>query len=674
MSIRKRWMSAMLAIIMLCTLCVQSVVAKEEKKRAEDGEVTVLFTHDLHSRLDEYKTKNRDYKPSLSSTFIKEKSEPAMAGGLSRLKTEIEAKKSENPATFLFDAGDFSMGTLYQTIYETDAAELTMLGRMGYDATTFGNHEFDYRAEGISNMFHSALSNAKEDESLTLPAFVIANIDWEKNHTEDNKLMKKALDDYGSTPYTIVEREGVRVGVYGVMGEDAEACAPESGLKFDSIVETSREVVKALKKENVDMIVCLSHSGTSTDPKKSEDEILAEEVPEIDVIVSGHTHTTLEEPIIKGDTVIVSSGCYGENLGELKLVPSDDGRWDIKDYNLKKMDDSVKKDQEIQGYLDEYKQIINEEYLSRFGYTMDQVLAVNPVEFTQMDTFATTLKEDTLGSIIADSYIYAVEKAEGEQYEQVDVAVVASGVIRDTFQEGSITVSDAFNVSALGIGADRITGYPLVSVYLTGEELKTAAEIDASISPIMTTAQLYPSGMKWVYNPNRLILNRVTEAYLTNKEGEGISEGYYDNLEEIQDEQLYRVVSGLYSAQMLGAVESQSKGILKITPKDRDGNKITDFEKHIIHNTDGAEVKEWYALASYLESFDTGSEGVSEVPAWYNETQGRKVEHDTSNIIELLKKPNKIALAVYGIIVVFIVLIVLLVRFIIKRKNRHRIP
>lgn len=674
MGIRKRWMSAMLAVIMLCTLCVQSVVAEEENKKTEDGEVTVLFTHDLHSRLDEYKTKNNDYEPSLSSTFIKESSEPALVGGLARLKTEIEKEKSENPAAFLFDAGDFSMGTLYQTIYETDAAELTMLGRMGYDATTFGNHEFDYRAEGISNMFHSALSNAEKDESLTLPAFVIANIDWEKNNSEDNKLMEKALDDYGSTSYTVIERAGVRVGVYGVMGEDAEACAPESGLEFDDIVETSKEVVKELKKEDVDMIVCLSHSGTNADPKKSEDEILAEEVPEIDVIVSGHTHTTLKEPIIKGDTTIVSAGCYGENLGELNLVPSDDGRWELKDYTLKTMDGSVEKDQEIQGYLDGYKQVINEEYLSRFGYTMDQVLAVNPVEFTQMDTFATELKEDTLGSIIADSYIYAVEKAEGEQYEQVDVAVVASGVIRDTFQVGEITVSDAFNVSALGIGADRITGYPLVSVYLTGAELKTAAEIDASISPIMTTAQLYPSGMKWVYNPNRLILNRVTETCLTDKENGGISEGYYENIEAINDEQLYRVVSGLYSAQMLGAVEDQSKGILKITPKDRDGNKITDFEKHIIYNTDGAEVKEWYALASYLESFGADSEGMSEVPAWYNETQGRKVEQDTSNILELIKSPNKIALAVYGIIVVLIVLIVLLVRFIIKRKKRHRIP
>ena len=81
---------------------------------------------------------------------------------------------------------------------------------------------------------------------------------------------------------------------------------------------------------------------------------------------------------------------------------------------------------------------------------------------------------------IRDS-IYAVQQAEGNKYEKVDVAISPSGTIRETFQKGTVTVSDAFNVSSLGIGADRIPGYPLVSVYLTGKELKTIAEIEMCI-------------------------------------------------------------------------------------------------------------------------------------------------------------------------------------------------
>ena len=122
MSFIKRMMSAALAVIMTCSLCVSSVFAEDAK---ESEGVQILFTHDMHSRLDEFK------------------SEEEMIGGVARLKTAIDAKKAENDATFVLDGGDFSMGTLFQTIFETQAAELTMLGRLGYDATTFGNHEFD---------------------------------------------------------------------------------------------------------------------------------------------------------------------------------------------------------------------------------------------------------------------------------------------------------------------------------------------------------------------------------------------------------------------------------------------------------------------------------------------------------------------------------------------------
>ena len=168
MSFRKRIRSAVLMVIMLCSLSVESVVAGETS--GKEDKVTILFTHDIHSRLDEYKVQD---------TGDDGEEETAYAGGFARLKTIMDERRTENPATFVFDAGDFSMGTLYQTIYETQAAELTMLGRLGVDAVTFGNHEFDYRAEGVSNMFHSAIRNAREDETLSLPNFVIANIYWE---------------------------------------------------------------------------------------------------------------------------------------------------------------------------------------------------------------------------------------------------------------------------------------------------------------------------------------------------------------------------------------------------------------------------------------------------------------------------------------------------------------
>lgn len=140
------------------------------------------------------------------------------------------------------------------------------------------------------------------------PALVSANIDWEKNNSEDNKKVKAALDEYGSTPYTVIERDGIRMGVYGILGQDAEECAPESGLEFEDIVEISKAMTEKLRKEKADLIVCLSHSGTSEKKEKSEDEILAKEVPEIDVIISGHTHTKLDEVIRHGELILYQQG------------------------------------------------------------------------------------------------------------------------------------------------------------------------------------------------------------------------------------------------------------------------------------------------------------------------------------------------------------------------------
>lgn len=650
---KKRMMSAMLLIMMICIICVSSVVAKEEK---EKGGVTLLFTHDMHSHLDAYKVES------------KKGEDFAMVGGLAKMKTLVDEKRGENPATFLLDGGDFSMGTLYQTIYETEASELLTMGKMGYDATTFGNHEFDYRSEGAANMLRSAVKHAAEDPEIKLPVLVSSNIDWNKNTSKENKEVRDALEEYGSTPYAVIEHGGARIGVFGVLGVDAAECAPESGLVFEDIVETSKVMVEKLKKEKVDMIVCLSHSGTFDDPEKSEDEILAKEVPEIDVILSGHTHTKLKDYIQIGDTYVVSSGCYAKYLGEIKMISKENGRWQIDEYKLNHLGEKVQEDKAITERLAAYKNQINEQYLSRFGYTFEQVLAKNDVKFTQMDQFAEKLEEDALGSIIADSYIYAVQQAEGDQYTPVAVAVTPSGTVRDTLQKGELTVSDAFNVCSLGIGADRIPGYPLVSVYLTGKELKTAAEIDISVSPIMTTAQLYPSGMHWTYNSNRMMLNRVTDVSLVPDVKQ--PEGYAGDYGELQDDQLYRVVAGLYSAQMLGAVEDTSMGLLKVTPKDENGNKIEDFEKHIIHNKDGAEVKEWYALASYLESFRENDEKISQIPQRYAEKEGRKVDTDSKNIIELLKKPNKFFAIICGAAVLAILIVVLAVRLIVKLVSK----
>lgn len=616
--------------------------------KTQAKQIDVMFTHDTHSHLNSF------------TTLVD--GEEAEVGGFARIKTLIDAQKEKNPDTLILDGGDFSMGTLVQTVYESQAAELRMLGEIGCEVTTLGNHEFDYRSEGLSNMLKTAAASGD-----TLPELVVCNVDWEamenQGLNEGQQAIKDGFEAYGVKDYVMLQKGDVSVAVIGVFGNDSLACAPTCELLFRDPVEAVKETVaKIREKEDADMIVCVSHSGTWEDEDKSEDEILAKSVPELDLIISGHTHTELPEPIVHGNTYIVSAGEYGKRLGSLHMEQNEDGRWSMESYELITVTSDIEPEQKVQEKADSFLAAVDAGYLSDFGYTREQVLAQNDVEFSDLKELETEHTEQNLGSIIADAYMYAVTNAGDFDGKPVDVAVVPSGTVRDTYTPGDITVEDVFNSFSLGIGPDGVPGYPLVSVYLTGSELKTVAEIDAPISDYMTTARLYMSGLQFSYNPNRMILNKVTDVYLLGNDGQR---------EEIDDDRLYRVVADLYSGQMLGAVTDMSYSILSVVPKYEDGTVIEDLEDAIVMEN-GKELKAWEAIAGYMESFpDTDGDGTANVPAYYEEEQGRKVVEDSTNLLDLIKNPNKYAVIITTVAAAVILLVAVLIVFVVKLVKRR---
>ena len=638
----KKIVVAMLAVI----LCTPSVLGMQTEAAQQEKQLDVLFTHDTHSHLNSF------------DTIVDGKKQEV--GGFARLKTLIDTQKKNNPDTLVLDAGDFSMGTLIQTVYTTEAAELRMLGYLGCDVTTLGNHEFDYRSSGLADM----LKTAKNSEEK-VPDLVVCNVDWdameEEGLTKGQKQIQTAFQTYGVKDYVVLQKGDVKIAVLGVFGKDSLECAPTCELKFKDPVEAASETVKEIQKhEDVDMIACVSHSGTWEDEDSSEDEILAKNVPDIDLIISGHTHTTLEEPIRHGDTYIVSCGEYGKNLGSLSMTQKKNKRWKMDTYKLMPVTDEVESDQATQERIDELMKTVDTNYLSHFGYTKDQVLAENDIEFNDLEEMSTRHEELNLGDIMSDAYVYAVENSEDYDGTPVDIAVVPSGTVRDTYTKGDITVEQVYNSFSLGIGKDGLAGYPLISAYLTGKELKLVAEVDASVSDFMTIARLYCSGMNFTYNPHRLILNKVTDCYLT-KDGDR---------EEIQDDKLYRVVTDLYTGQMLGSVIDLSHGLLSIVPKDKNGEPIENLEDHAIMEGK-TELKAWDAIARYMQSFDdTDGDGIANVSEYYASTHERKVVDDRRNIIDLVKHPNRFAAMIIGVVLIVIVLIagvVLVIRKIAKR-------
>lgn len=644
---KKRTALAAAALLLAVFLWVQTAFAQA----VPGQQVDILFTHDIHSHLDPF-------------TSLVEGQETD-TGGFARTNTLIKEQRAKNPDTLVIDGGDFSMGTLIQTVFESQAAELRLLGYMGCDATTFGNHEYDFRSKGLANMLTSAT-----DSGDPLPALVVCNVDWDAMEsaglTEGQQRLKDAFACADVRDYTIVQKGDVRIAVIGVFGRDALACAPTCELKFKDPIEAVKATVAQIKAaEDVDMLVCVSHSGTWEDPKKSEDELLAKAVPELDLILSGHTHTEIRQPICHGSTYVVSCGEYGRNLGSISLRQKADGRWELADYALLPITADVPADADTQQRIDRFMDTVDTDYLAQFGYTKDQVLAENDVVFSLLKDLGDVHTEHNLGDILSDAYIYAVKNADDYDGQPVDVAVVPSGTVRDTYARGDITVEQVFNSFSLGIGADGVPGYPLISVWLTGKELKTAAEIDASVSDLMTTARLYSSGLNFTFNPHRLPLNKVTDVYLE-QDGQRV---------ELEDDKLYRVIADLYSGQMLSAVTKMSYGILSIVPKYPDGTPIQDFEDVII-TENGRELKAWDAIARYMASFeDTDGDGIPNVPEYYRTLHDRKVVETSRSPAALLKKPNRftaIFAALIAVAVLLVVGVVLLIRKLVRRLTGKR--
>lgn len=624
-AVLKKYLSILLLIALVLTLALPAS-ASEQSQQA-----TILFTHDLHSHL----------LPAVDENG-------GEYGGYARLMTLIRQQKEQYPDAILVDGGDFSMGSLFQTAYPTSAIELRMMGEMGYDATTLGNHEFDYLPKGFASMLNVA-------SQYQTPAIVDANY-WPGSH-EDAELVTDAMTNYGVKDYILLERGGIHYAIFGLVGYDSDACAPNSGMILEDPAEAARQTVDQAVADckatyGVEpIVIALSHSGTSDDGK-GEDYELAKAVQGIDLIISGHTHTTLHEPIQVNDTWIVSAGEYGRYLGVVQMERKSDGSAVLTDYELVPVDEAVEEQPDIAVLVEGFKADVEQNYLSDYDMTFDQVLTFNSFEFDNVDAVYDYAHESTLGNLFSDAYRKAASEALGYQ---VDVALTASGVIRETIPIGHVTVSDIFNAASLGVGTEG----ELVEVWLTGKDLKCALEVDASVYPLMHSAQLFYSGVEYSFNTNRMIFNKIDYAMLRRDDG---------TLEAIEDDKLYSVACGMYMAQMLGSVEQTSMGLLSIVPRDRAGNPLdtSRLVDHVIRYDNGAAVKEWHAIATYLQDMGEFMSGQ------YAGPDGRKLVYSSLNPASLLRNANHFTWIALAVILVLILLTVVVIRAVRRKKQKQK--
>jgi 5'-nucleotidase len=626
-----------------------------------ENRLTILHTNDLHSHFLGF-SPNGDYSPLITGN-------DKTMGGWARIATIINSEKAERNNPFLvLDAGDFLMGSLFHMISREESLELRLMKKMGYDLTTLGNHEFDLKPEGLARIIESAAAKGE------MPQIVASNVIFNPTDKKDDpleKLFKQGL----VKPYVIIEKNGLKTGFFGLMGEDAASVAPfASPVEFGDPFETAQKMVKLLREqEQVDLVVCLSHSGLMEDESKSEDVLLAKNVSGIDIIISGHTHTVLPEPIVQNGTIIVQAGSYGQQVGVLDVTINPDGV-KLENYKTVLIDDTIKGDVAITRMIESGKQLVNQKVLKPYNLKFDQVLVKS-----DFDLLLKT-DESNLGNLLTDSTRWAVDKAEynpDDPMSRVNVAIQSNGVIRDDIMKGStglITGSDLFRVVPLGVGWDGSLSYPLVSLYVTASELKKACEVLTTVYPMKNSDYfLQLSGIQITYNNNRMLFDRVTKISIEDENGNYQPLDYSD-----ANNRLYKVVSNIYNATFLKVIGSFTNNILTIVPKNKSGNPIEDLATARVDgdkNKDGIqEIKDWTALMGYVQSFeDKDGDGIPEIPEKYRHTEGRQTKENSLNPYKLLAGGNYLTWIAFSCIIFVLVLAILIIYVpirILKKKRK----
>ena len=272
-----------LTALLIGSACGMSATGENEV------ELRIVHTNDTHSCI-------MPVSPHSSDTALADK------GGFVRRAALVRDLRAEDNSLLLFDSGDFSQGSAYYNLYKGEV-EVKLMNEMRYDAATIGNHEFDFGLENMARIFRMA-------------GFPIVCANYHVEGTVLEGLVK---------PYVILERKGVKIGVFGLGTQLEGMVASENyaGVIYEDPITAANRVADILKnREHCDLVVCLSHLGWQIDGIDDSEVIPA--TRDIDIVLGGHSHTYMERPevakIANGEYVYCNQmGKYGRYVGELSL-------------------------------------------------------------------------------------------------------------------------------------------------------------------------------------------------------------------------------------------------------------------------------------------------------------------------------------------------------------------
>ena len=388
---------------------------------AEIKSMSILYTNDLHSHL----------LPSIQTRI----SETRPVGGFANIATLVREKKLSDPDTIYIDSGDYFSGPYVSTL-TNGAAVIESMNYLGLDVACIGNHEFDH---GWENTL----------EQLNKASFPIVN---------GNIFYKNSDQLFWDNPYVILNKAGLKIGVIGLHGKFA--FYDTINFKMIEAIETRDEVYYLKKyiaelKPITDIIILSIHGGMPgrqssiglSDVERSlyADIMLAKEVSDLDIIITGHAHTGTPQALISNDTIIVSTNAYTSELGELQIFFDTEKKEIVSHKNklIQVFDDEIKDDPSM------LKEIIK-------WQNKVEVIASKPITQSTNKMERAYGSESNMGNKFAD--------AKSSFDERIDFAMVNSGALRQDINAGTITKGDL------------ISAFPfpntLVMAHLSGDQIK----------------------------------------------------------------------------------------------------------------------------------------------------------------------------------------------------------
>ena len=436
---------------------------------AEEVQLTILHTNDTHSTL-------FPYGPLTGW------------GGIARASSLIKEIKAERPNVLVLNSGDVFVGTFEFNKY-LGYPELKIMEGL-YDAMAVGNHELDLGLQPLLGVLSGQLGGG---QAVALP-ILCANINLEAI---------PALKNFVK-PYIVKQVGSLKVGLFGVLENNPVDYSPEVVDLLSDPFQAAGEAAFTLKYvEQVDVVVCLSHLG-----RISEVMGLAE-VPDIDIIIGGHSHDALFEPIQAKGKIIVQAGEFGRYLGDLQ-VAVEGGEVSLVRGRLHQIDGRTKSDPSLLPMLNALRDGIVMD--PRFGPVYTARVAKAAWDLAEKWDLTRPERDTPLGNLVADAIRTEVSAAGFP----VDLALEANGYITYKIHRGKVVASDIFRSVPYGYDSASGLGFKLDVVLLAGLQLLAGLEYSVSMAEYVDDLSLQTSGLTFEYDstkapmgPEQLVYNMM---------------------------------------------------------------------------------------------------------------------------------------------------------------------